>query len=101
MAKKGMHKHDVRDSRISRGHNNPEKSTDITTGPPKKRSTYRKQALAHEDTAKQAQDPQNQWVEDTRFKDKAHRKPRISKKDLVGDQRTGSDSNEDSGTRGH
>lgn len=99
MAKKGMHKHDVRDSRISRGHNNPEKSTDITTGPPKKRSTYRKQAVAHEDTAKQAQDQKNPWVEDTRLN--AHHKPRVSKKDLVGDQRTGSDSNADSGTRGY
>jgi hypothetical protein len=99
MAKKGMHKHDVRDSRISRGHNNPEKSTHITTGPSKKRSTYRKQAFAHEDTAKQAQDQENPWVEDTRV-DKEGR-PRVSKKDLFGDQRTGSDSNEDSGTRGH
>lgn len=99
MAKKGMHKHDVRDSRISRGHNDPEKSTDITTGPPKKRATYRKQAFAHEDTAKQAQDQQNPWVEDTRLR--PNHKPRVSKKDLVGDQRTGSDSNADSGTRGY
>jgi len=101
MAKKGMHKHDVRDSRISRGHNNPEKSTEITTGPSKKRSTYRKQAFAHEDTAKQAQEQENPWAADTRYKDAARHKPRVSKKDIVGDQRTGSDSSEDSGSRGH
>lgn len=99
MAKKGMHKHDSNDPRISRGHNNPEKSTDITTGPPKKRSTIRKQALAHEDTAKQAQDQKNRWVDDTR--ETATHRLRVTKKDIVGDQRTGSDSNADSGTRGY
>ncbi|HEX8997866.1 MAG TPA: hypothetical protein VF812_17700 [Ktedonobacterales bacterium] len=99
MAKQGMHKHDINDPRISRGHNNPEKSTDITTGTPKKRSTTRKQAFAHEDTAKQAQDQKNRWTDDTRMRP-THR-PRVSKKDLVGDQRTGSDSNADSGTRGY
>ncbi|HEX8730784.1 MAG TPA: hypothetical protein VF725_01880 [Ktedonobacterales bacterium] len=101
MAKQGMHKHDARDPRISRGHNKPKKSTNITTGPSKKRSTYRKQALAHEDTAKQAQDQQNEWADDTRYEDAGRHKPRLTKRDLVGDQRTGSDSNEDSGTRGH
>ncbi len=99
MAKQGMHKHDVRDSRISRGHNNPKKSTNITTGALKKRVTYRKQAFAHVDTAKQAQDQRNLWDHDTR--ETATHRLRVTKKDLVGDQRTGSDSNADSGTRGY
>ncbi|HEU5346685.1 MAG TPA: hypothetical protein VFX31_03240 [Ktedonobacterales bacterium] len=99
MAKKGMHKHDSNDQRIARGHNNHEKSTEITTGTPKKRSTYRKQALAHEDPGKQAQDKKNRWTEDTRLTP-THRL-RVSKKDLVGEERSGSDSNSDSGVRGY
>ena len=99
MAKKGMHKHDSNDQRIARGHNNPERSAAITTGMPKKRSTYRKQALAHEDPAKQAQGKQNRWVADTR-ETPTHRL-RVSKKDLVGEQRSGSDSNSDTGARGY
>ena len=99
MAKKGMHKHDINDPRISRGHNNPEKSTDITTGPPKKRSTYKRQAIAHEDVAKEAQDQKNRWTDDTR-ETPTHRL-RVTRKDLIGEQRSGSDSNTDSGTRGY
>ena len=83
----------------SRGHNNPEKSTKITTSAPKKRSTYRKQALAHEDPAKQAPDKQNRWVADTRLTP-THRL-RVSKKDLAGEQRSGSDSNSGTGARGY
>jgi hypothetical protein len=98
MAKKGMHKHDSNDPRIARGHNNPEKSTDITTGTPKKRSTYRRQAREHEDTAKQAQDQKNRWVEDTRLT--PNHRLRVTKEDLIGEQRSGSDSNADTGTRG-
>jgi len=66
MAKQGQHKHDAHDPRISRGHNNPSKSTPITTGTPKKRETYEKQAREHEDPAKQAQDQKNEWHPDTR-----------------------------------
>lgn len=99
MAKKGMHKHDSHDPRISRGHNTHEKSTEITTGTPKKRSTYRKQALAHEDVAKQALDQPNRWVEDTR--ETPNHRLRVTRADLIGEQRSGSDSNADSATRGH
>ncbi len=98
MAKKGMHKHDSNDPRIARGHNNHEKSTDITTGTPKKRSTYQRQAREHEDTAKQAQDQKNRWVDDTRLT--PNHRLRVTKEDLIGEQRSGSDSNADTGTRG-
>ena len=66
MAKQGQYKHDSHDPRISPGHNNPKKSTEITTGTPKKRETYEAQARAHEDPATQAQDQKNEWQPDTR-----------------------------------
>ncbi|MFI5273805.1 MAG: hypothetical protein ACHQ4H_12300 [Ktedonobacterales bacterium] len=47
----------------------------------------------HKTTSPQAQDAKNEWHKST---------PKsLSKKDLVGDQRTGSDSNESSSTRGN
>lgn len=94
MAKQGQHKRDGNDPRVSRGHNNPTKSTPITTGTYKKPETYRKQIAEHEDTDALPQYAKNEWHESTP-KD-------VTKKDIIGDSsRTGSDSNESSGTRGH
>ena len=96
MAKQGQHKHDHDDPRVSRGHNNPSQSMTITTGSYKKPETYEEQARQHKDTDPQAQAAKNAWHEDTNAVDP------VTKKDRVGDSnRTGSDSNADTGTRGH
>jgi len=95
MAKQGQHNRDARDSDVSSGHNNPEKSITITTGSYKKKSTYRKQAAEHQDTQRPAQEAKNEWRTDTRDPGAAGtraRRPRSG--------RSGSDSNADSGTRG-
>lgn len=94
MAKQGQHHNDGNDPDVSRGPNNPSKSQPITTGTYKKPETYKKQAIEHKDTTKQAQDHQPEWHQRTPRK--------LSKKDRVGDSgRSGSDSNADSGTRGY
>ena len=66
----------------------------ITTGPPKKRETFAAQVREYKNTAKQVQEQQPHWHQQT---------PRdISRKDLEGDsRRSGSDSNADTGARGH
>ena len=94
MAKQGQHNNDGNDPDVSRGPNNPSKSQPITTGTYKKPETYKKQAIEHKDTAKQAQDHQPEWHQHT---------PRnLSKKDRVGDSgRSASDSDEDRHTRGY
>ncbi len=93
MAKQGMHNNDHNDGNISRGHNNPRKSVTITTGTYKRRKTYRERAWAHENPDPVAQHEKNVWLHDT------HHPP--SHKDQIGDSsRTGSDSDEDTGTRG-
>lgn len=97
MAKQGQHQNDHRDQDKSRGHNNPKKSTSITTGTYKKLETRRKQALAHENPDPQAQYAPNEWHD---YDDPALKN--ISKRDRVGDSaRNGSDSNSDRKTRGH
>ena len=98
MAKQGQHKHDIQDPRISRGHNKPEKSQPITTGPYKKQETYRKQAWAHEDPGRKNPPVQIEWKANTREapgpKGKTRaRHPRSG--------RSGSDSNTSAGTRGY
>ena len=93
MAKQGQHHNDGNDPDVSRGHNNPKKSTRITTGSYKKPETYKKERYEHENPAKQAQDHEPHWYETT--------PKELSKKDRVGDQRTGSDSNESDKTRGY
>lgn len=94
MAKQGQHHNDGNDPDVSRGHNNPRKSTPITTGAPKKRETYEAQAREHENPAKQAQDHEPHWHEQTPRK--------LSKRDIEGPgERSGSDSNADGATRGH
>ncbi len=52
MPKRGQqHHHDDHGT----GHNNPDKTVEITTGTYKKPSTYKKQAAMHEDTGKSGQ----------------------------------------------
>jgi hypothetical protein len=98
MAKQGQHKHDINDPRISKGHNKPKKSQPITTGTYKSPRAYRKQALMHEDSAKQAQLQHNEWHDDTRVSPTADL--RVRARHLRGG-RSGSDSNASSGTRGY
>lgn len=95
MAKQGQHHGDSRDSDVSRGPNNPDKSVTITTGTYKKQSTYRKQAAEHEDTDKPAQTAKAEWIEDTHKPSPGTRARRLRS------GRSGSDSNADAGTRGH
>ena len=95
MAKKGQHQNDAGGQRS--GRNNPSKSVTITAGTPKKKETHEEQARAHEDTAKEAQSsPPHASTTDHRDLEKAKTRashPRSG--------RSGSDSNADSGTRGH
>ena len=99
MAKQGQHKHDAHDPRISPGHNNPSKSTPITTGTPKKRETYEEQARAHENPARQPQEQRNDWQPDTRAfaTHEADSAARAEDRET----RSGSDSNAQSSSRGH
>lgn len=87
MAKQGQHKHDGNDPRVSKGHNNPDQSMTITTGTYKKQETYEQQAREHKDPNAQPQAAKNAWHENTNAVDP------VTHKDVVGDQRTGSDSN--------
>lgn len=94
MAKQGQHKHDGNDPRVSRGHNNHSKSTPITTGTYKKHETYEAQAREHKDTNPQPQFAKNEWHQ--------HTPKELAARDLESTTpRSGSDSNEDSATRGH
>src|SRR5436309_5954140 len=98
MPKEGMHKGDANDPRVSKGPNNPRKSQVITTGTYKKQETYQKQAALHQDPGRPAQAAKNEWNPDTRKKPTNEgstraRHPRSG--------RSGSESNADSGSRGH
>ncbi len=95
MAKQGQHNKDANDEDVSKGHNNPDKSVTITTGSTKKPETYAKQAAEHKATNKQAQEDKNEWVEDTRVH------PTSEDKVFEPKERSGSDSNASSGSRGH
>lgn len=101
MAKQGQHKHDRHDHRLmpAAGHNNPRKSTPITTGTPKRRATYAEQAREHEDPAKQAQQARNEWDPDTRHYVTHEADTRARSRDRT--TRSGSDSNANSATRGY
>lgn len=65
MAKQGQHNNDGNDPDVSRGHTKHAKSTPITTGTPKKQSTYERQAREHENTNPLPQDARNAWHEQT------------------------------------
>ena len=77
MAKQGQHNNDHNDPDVAKGHNNHDKSVEITTGSYKKPETYAAQARAHQDTEKTAQHDKNEWHEDT------HHEPSL--KDRRGD----------------
>jgi hypothetical protein len=98
MAKQGQHKRDIRDSRISRGHNLPKKSQPITTGPYKNPETYRKQAWAHEDPGRKHPPMQIKWKATTRQAPGPQGKIRARH---LRSRRSGSDSNASAGTRGY
>ena len=92
MPKSGEHHGDADDGDVSKGNNNPDKSVTITTGTPKKKETFQKQAYAHEDGNKEPQAAKNEWKEDTRDKVNSISKehdPKLRKGD-----RNGSDSND-------
>ncbi len=100
MAKQGQHKHDAHDQRKSKGPNNPAKSVTVTTGTPKKHETYQKQAREHRNTDPLPQAAKNEWNEDTRDKPTTEGSPRARRSDVTSG-RSGSDSNADTGSRGH
>ena len=97
MAKQGEHKHDANDKRISKGNNHPSKSQPMRVGAPKKRATYRKQALMHDNPGKHPPVARyHLWNGDTRdypFKEEAHEARKACR-------RTGSQSNQSPRTRG-
>ncbi|HUS15067.1 MAG TPA: hypothetical protein VM536_08635 [Chloroflexia bacterium] len=66
MAKQGQHNSDAHDPDNAHGHNKPDKSVTITTGPTKKQETYQQQAAQHQATDRPAQAAKNEWNEDTR-----------------------------------
>lgn len=99
MAKQGQHNKDSRDSDVSRGRNNPDKSMTITTGSYKKPETYEEQARRSEDTNRQAQAAKPDWKEDTHVEIQDDGGLRARSGDL-GSGRSGSDSNASRRTRG-
>jgi hypothetical protein len=103
VAKQGQHHNDAVDSSKPRGHersrgrNNPSQSQTTTTGSPKKKETYRKQAVQHENPHDPAQAAKNNWNDDIRDEPTIEgstrdRDPRS--------RRSGSDSNASAGSRG-
>jgi hypothetical protein len=108
MAKAGQHQNAGTSSSKPRGHeksrgrNHPDRSQTITTGSYKKPETYREQAFEHSsgtsDAGRQATNV-NPWNEDTRDEPTTSGSTRARKSSLHG--RSGSDSNQDSGSRGH
>ncbi len=66
----------------------------------KNQETYREQAARHDDPGKQAQASRREWNEDTRDKPTIEDSPRARDSD-IGSGKSGSESNESSGTRGH
>jgi hypothetical protein len=100
MAKQGQHNNDAHDYDKSKGPNSPDKSVEITTGTPKEQETYERQARNHENPGAEAQAARREWNDDTRDKPTIEDSPRARDSDISGG-RSGSDSNESSGTRGH
>ncbi|HEX4203237.1 MAG TPA: hypothetical protein VHZ51_03365 [Ktedonobacteraceae bacterium] len=85
-------RHQQHHARAIVGRNNPSKSTEITTGPPKKRETYRKQALAHDNPGKppqQVERPPAAYDPSLGITHQANSRARIDDRE----QRSGSDSN--------
>jgi methionine-rich copper-binding protein CopC len=86
-------KHQQRPAKEIVGRNNPEKSTEITTGAPKKHETYRQQAIARDDPGKLAQkeNPPRSWKANPGLTHEADSRRRIEDRRT----RSGSDSNAD------
>jgi hypothetical protein len=109
MAKAGQHHSSGLSSSKPRGHetsrgvNRPNRSQEITTGSYKKQETYKQQAAEHSGNTSDlgAQAAKNEpWTDDIRDKpDTTTGSTRARDRSLHG--RSGSDSNADSGTRGH
>jgi len=109
MAKSGQHHNSGQSASKPRGHetsrgvNRPSHSQEITTGSYKKQQTYRQQAAEHsgntsDDRAQAAN--REPWNDDIREQpDTTTGNTRARDSSLHG--RSGSDSNADSGTRGH
>jgi hypothetical protein len=106
MSKKGQHKNDHHDPRVSSGHNDPDKSVTITTGSYKKPETMEKQRFEGKDPHKQGQLDKNEWNEDHRKmpNHEGATRAREIRGGREGDQlhsvRSGSDSNADRGSKG-
>lgn len=100
MPKDGQHNSDAHDYDKSKGPNNPEKSVTITTGTPKNQDTFAAQAANNENPANQAQAADRTWNEDTRESPTNENSTRARDSD-IGSGKSGSESNQDSGTRGH
>ncbi|HEX8231452.1 MAG TPA: hypothetical protein VF826_19395 [Chloroflexia bacterium] len=99
MAKQGQHNNDADDKDKSKGPNNPSKSVDVITGPPKKQETYAQQAAEGKDTDRPPSQQRNAWDEDTRDKPTIEVSVRARDSD-IGSGRSGSDSNAGPGTQG-
>lgn len=99
MAKQGQHPHDGNDENVSKSHNNPAKSEEVMTGSYKKPETYKKQAALHQDPGKTAQHAHVHHIDDTR--DTASHKAESERLEQEPHKRSGSDSNQDAGSRGH
>lgn len=99
MAKQGQHNHDQNDQNVSKSHNHPNQSQEIVTGSYKKPEAYKKQAALHQDPGKEGQHSKPHHVDDMRD-NITHE----ANSDLLTQEphaRSGSDSNQDKGSRGH
>ena len=95
MAKQGQHQKDSHG--MSSGRNNPKESVPITAGTPKKQETYEEQARERKNT-----DPQPQYsAPQPAATDHRDENPGHTRASNPRSGRSGSDSNSDSGTRGH
>jgi hypothetical protein len=99
MAKQGQHKHDANDQNVSHSHNKPDQSQAIVTGSYKKQETYKKQAALHEDPGKTGQHAKVHNIDDTRDNITHEANSERLTQEPAG--RTGSESNQDKGSRGH
>ena len=111
MPKRGQHHNDAvatakpRGHETARGRNHPDRTEPITTGTYKKPETYSQQAYAHSgNTSDQRRQPTAKDFDafglDVREEPSIQGSTRARKSDITGG-RSGSDSNQDRGSRGH
>jgi hypothetical protein len=110
MAKAGQHRNaglsssKPRGHEKSRGRNHPDRSQPITTESPKKRERYAKQSYEHSGQTSDRRDTAvefNPWNEDIREQPDTTAGSTRARNSSLRSGRSGSDSNADSGTRGH